>query len=151
MFTDITKTRTRKKVQPYSCTDMLIVGLKPSVEHGFKSVGYLFQTELWRYFLTASVLLWWNNMITNGRFELVESAFPLCANRFAQSTGIKAAIITPASRVHYTSPQLSNLWWIPNSVSKGFDAVMKTGSSRRFKRYPSTYMWVSSWLPFTVD
>ena len=27
----------------------------------------------------------------------------------------------------------------------------KLGSSRRFKRYPTTYMWVSSWLPFTVD
>ena len=35
--------------------------------------------------------------------------------------------------------QLSNLWWIPNSVSKGFDTTMKTGSSRRFKRYPTTY------------
>ena len=40
---------------------------------------------------------------------------------------------------------------MPNSVSKGFDTAMKTGSSRRFKRYPTTYMWVSSWLPFTVD
>ena len=29
--------------------------------------------------------------------------------------------------------QLSNLRWIPNSVSKGFDTAMKTGSSRRFK------------------
>ena len=27
---------------------------------------------------------------------------------------------------------------IPNSVSKGFDTAMKTGSSRRFKRYPTT-------------
>ena len=34
-------------------------------------------------------------------------------------------------------PQLSNLWWIPNSVSKGFDTAMKRGSSRRFKRYVS--------------
>ena len=47
--------------------------------------------------------------------------------------------------------QLSNLWWMPNSVSKGFDSAMKTGSSRRFKRHPTTYKWVSSWLPFTVD
>ena len=47
--------------------------------------------------------------------------------------------------------QLSNLWWMPNSVSKGFDTAMKKGSSRRFKQYPTIYMWVSSWLPFTVD
>ena len=25
-----------------------------------------------------------------------------------------------------------------------------TGSSRRFNRYPATYMWEKSWLPFTV-
>ena len=47
--------------------------------------------------------------------------------------------------------QLSNLRWMPNSVSKGFDTAMRTGSSRWFKRYPTTYMWVSSWLTFTVD
>ena len=47
--------------------------------------------------------------------------------------------------------QLSNLWWMPNSVSKCFGTAMRTGSSRRFKRYPTTYMWVSSWFPFTVD
>ena len=39
---------------------------------------------------------------------------------------------------------------MPNSVSKGFDTTMKTGSTRQFKRYPSTYRWVSSWLPFTI-
>ena len=47
--------------------------------------------------------------------------------------------------------QLSNLWWMPNSVSKGFDTAMKTSSSWRFKRYPTTYMWVSSHLPITED
>ena len=47
--------------------------------------------------------------------------------------------------------QLSNLWWMPNSVSKDFDTAMKVGSSRWFKRHPTTYVWVSSWLPFTVD
>ena len=40
-----------------------------------------------------------------------------------------------------TIPQLSNLWWMPNSVCMGFDTVTKTGSSRQFKRYPTTYMW----------
>ena len=51
----------------------------------------------------------------------------------------------------YNTAQLSNLWRTSNSVRKGFGPAMKTGSSRRFKRYPTTYMWVSSWLPFTVD
>ena len=57
----------------------------------------------------------------------------------------------PALAVHKRASQLSNLRWMPNSVSKGFDIAMKTGSSRRFKRYPTTYRWVSSQLPFTVD
>ena len=47
--------------------------------------------------------------------------------------------------------QLSNLWWMPNSFCMGFDTAMKTGSSRRFKQYPTTYIWVSSRLPFTED
>ena len=47
--------------------------------------------------------------------------------------------------------QLSNLWWMPNSVRIDFGPAMKMGSSRRLKRYPKTYMWVSSRLPFTVD
>ena len=38
-------------------------------------------------------------------------------------------------KTEYYASQLSNLWWISNSVSKGFDTAMKTGSSRRFKRY----------------
>ena len=46
--------------------------------------------------------------------------------------------------------QLWNLWWMLNSVRLGFGTATKTGSSRRFKRYPTTYMWVSSRLPFTV-
>ena len=47
-----------------------------------------------------------------------------------------------------TGSQLSNLWWIPNSVCVGFGPAMKMGSSRW---YPTTFMWVSSRLPFTVD
>ena len=50
-----------------------------------------------------------------------------------------------------SSSQLSNLWWMPNSVCMGFDIAMRTGSSKRFKRYPTTYIWVSSQLPFTKD
>ena len=38
---------------------------------------------------------------------------------------------------------------MPNTVSKGFDTAMKMGSSRRFKLYPTTYIWVSSQIPFT--
>ena len=37
--------------------------------------------------------------------------------------------------------QLSNLRWMPNSVSKGFDTAMKPGSSRLLKWYPTTYRW----------
>ena len=48
-------------------------------------------------------------------------------------------------------PQLSNLRWMPISDRIGFGPAMKMGSSRRFLRYPTTYMWVSSWLPFTMD
>ena len=50
-----------------------------------------------------------------------------------------------------TTSQLSNIWWMPNSVSKGFDTAMRTGSSRRFKRYPTTYRWLSSQPPFNLD
>ena len=56
-----------------------------------------------------------------------------------------------APKISHCCPQLSNLWWMPNSVRKGFDTAMKTGSSRQFKRYPTTYRWVSSQLPFTED
>ena len=38
---------------------------------------------------------------------------------------------------------------MPNSVGIGFGPAMKTGSSRQFKQYPTTYMWVSNRLPFT--
>ena len=37
--------------------------------------------------------------------------------------------------------QLSNLWWMPNSVSKGFDTAMRTGSSSRLKWYPTTILF----------
>ena len=50
-----------------------------------------------------------------------------------------------------TVSQLSNLRWMPHSFRIDFGPAMKIGSSRRFKRYPTTYMWVSSWLPFTMD
>ena len=47
--------------------------------------------------------------------------------------------------------QLSNLWWMPNSVHIGFGAAVKTGSTRQFKRHPTAYKWVSSQLPLTED
>ena len=52
---------------------------------------------------------------------------------------------------YIASAQLSNLWWMPNSVRPGSGPCMKTGSSRQFKWYPTNYRWVSSWLLFTVD
>ena len=36
--------------------------------------------------------------------------------------------------IEIDAPQLSNLRWMPNSVSKGFGTALKTGSSRRFKQ-----------------
>ena len=74
-----------------------------------------------------------------GKFTSVQ----LISSRLRRNTGLKEAAGKCA--------QLSNLRWMPNSVSKGFGTAIKTGSSRRFKRYPTTHMWVSSWLPFTVD
>ena len=63
-----------------------------------------------------------------------------------------------ASSTPWTSPggcqrvtELSNLWWMPNSVGMGFDTVTKMGSSRKWERYPTTNMWVSSQLPVTKD
>ena len=35
--------------------------------------------------------------------------------------------------------QLSNLWWMPNSVGKGFDTAMKRGSSNDSNDTPKTY------------
>ena len=56
------------------------------------------------------------------------------------------------SWIVWKATQLSNLWWIPNSIRIGFGPVMKTGSSRQFKQYhPTPYMWVSSRLLFTAD
>ena len=42
--------------------------------------------------------------------------------------------------------QLSNLWWMPNSVRKGFGPPMLLGSSRRLQKYPANHRWVSSRL-----
>ena len=53
--------------------------------------------------------------------------------------------------VKHLGSKLSILWWLSNSVSYGFDTAMKTGSWRQFKRYPTTCIWVSSYLSFTVD
>ena len=65
-------------------------------------------------------------------------------------TSLLVPSLTSVLRKYPTWSQLSNIRWMPNSVSKGFDTAMKTGSSRRFKWYPTTYMWVSSQLPFTM-
>ena len=42
--------------------------------------------------------------------------------------------------VGHRGPQISNLWWMLSSVSIVFDPAMKMGSSRRFKRYSTTYV-----------
>ena len=50
-----------------------------------------------------------------------------------------------------TEPQHSNLWWMPNTISRSFGTAMKTGSSRCLQPCPLTYDWGSSQLPFTVE
>ena len=55
---------------------------------------------------------------------------------------------------YFTVAQLANLWWMPKSVSIGFGTAMKTDSSRRFKRYYTTYMWVGFpllWIRINQD
>ena len=38
----------------------------------------------------------------------------------------------------HSSSQLSNLWWMPNSLSKHFGTAMRKGSSRSLQWYPTT-------------
>ena len=40
---------------------------------------------------------------------------------------------------------------MPNSVSKGFDTAMKTGSSRRLKQYPTAYMLTFLYCGFCLS
>ena len=42
--------------------------------------------------------------------------------------------------------QLSNLWWMSNSVCMGFGTAVRMGSLRRLKRCPTNFTWVSSQL-----
>ena len=65
----------------------------------------------------------------------------------SESKGFLDSHSTPIKSAQ-SMTQLSNLWWMPSSDNIGFG---QTGSSRQFKRYPTTFMWVLSWLPFTVD
>ena len=79
---------------------------------------------------------------------------PLCLLRKIQQFTVrnfvgKTVFFFRENSLH--TSQLSNLWWIPNSVSMGFGTAIKTGSSRGFKRNPTTYRRVSSQLPFTED
>ena len=43
------------------------------------------------------------------------------------------------STTSFCYTQLSNLWWMLNSVCMGFGTAMRTSSSGWFKRYPITY------------
>ena len=47
--------------------------------------------------------------------------------------------------------QLSNLWWMQNSVCMGSGTAMKRAHQDDSNDTPTTYMWVSSHLPFTVN
>ena len=48
--------------------------------------------------------------------------------------------LSPVTTYTYHMQQLSNLWWMPNLVSKGFAPAMRTDSSRWFQRYLESYM-----------
>ena len=47
----------------------------------------------------------------------------------------------------FTVSQLSILWWMSNSVGKGFGTKKKMGSLKRFQQYSPIYVWVSSQVP----
>ena len=79
---------------------------------------------------------------------LPNSNSPTCIRSFEKCRGRK---IWEMECILASAHQVWLLWWIQNWVSKGFDSAMKTGSSRRFKRYPTTYRWESSQIPFTED
>ena len=44
--------------------------------------------------------------------------------------------------------RISNLWWMPTSVSRNFGTARKVGSSRKFLWYPTSSRWESRQLPF---
>ena len=67
-----------------------------------------------------------------------------CFIRLAKIGSASKFLISGHINISSKSPQLINLWWMSNSICIGFGTVMRTGSSRRFKRYPTTYIWVSS-------
>ena len=79
-------------------------------------------------------------------------SLPILSNRLCTIVKLTCMLFWPWVLPVVGSPsQLSNRRRMPNSVRIGFGPAMKMGSSRRFKQYPTTYMWVSSWLPFTMD
>ena len=67
------------------------------------------------------------------------------------------------TKLTFTKNFQKTLWWIVlffTALQYTMNAKLsphrfwpchETGSSRRFKWWPTTYTWVSSWLPFTVD
>ena len=132
-----------------------------SITEYFKNIfkkPYLIRTKICRIFEGQS----WKQIIVVGKIISLPSLilrllssneffslFPRSTSRGCQLLcTAECYLICDTIRSHH-SP-LSNVWWIRNSVSIGFDTAMKT-DSRRFKRYPTTYRWVSSRLPFTVD
>ena len=115
----------------------------------------------WSWSLNNVLLIFAKKISLNRRWQFFQPASTWCY--FSNKSSIQSVVSyriknfllkwetnLPSSSLYYPS-QLSNLRWMPNSVSKGFDPAMKTGSSRRFKRYPTTYRWVLSQLPFTED
>ena len=74
----------------------------------------------------------------------------------AESIILKVSFMSPLQNLSkYAFPnmaQLSNLWWIPNSVRIGLCLPWKRARQDDSNDTPQpSYMWVSSWLLFTVD
>ena len=98
-----------------------------------------FSCTSWNYHLYSS----WKQLLTN--FDILKTPY-VTSGKYRGD----CVILTVMQCTVFTPSQLSNLWWMSNS-SKSFHTAMKTGSSRRFNRYPTTYRWASCPLPFTKD
>ena len=48
-------------------------------------------------------------------------------------------------------PQSSNLCWMAISVCKSFGPAKRTGLSKCFQQYPTTFMWVSNQVLLIID
>ena len=90
---------------------------------------------------TTSNTIFWHNFSNFLPFCMV-FILQLCtfqldrSSQFRLRAGQNMLVFQNASN---SRTQLSNLWWMSNSDCMGFGTAMRTGSSRRYKRYLATY------------